>query len=75
MEHIFRINAENLTTLITTTTTALTTTAAPDVVPKYIGFIALAISVFFLGSNFLPIKVFETGRFFLFYLKKGFCEM
>jgi hypothetical protein len=53
MEHIFRINAENFTTLLSTTTSALTTTAASDVVPKYVGFIALAVSVFFLGSNFL----------------------
>ena len=68
MENIFRINFENLTSTLTTVTTttvthALTTTAAPDVIPKYVGFIALAISVFFLGSNFLPIKVFETGYF------------
>lgn len=44
------------------TTTILTTTIEPSIiVPKYIGYIAIIVSVLFLGSNYLPIKHFETG--------------
>ncbi|XP_064637459.1 transmembrane protein 144-like isoform X2 [Lineus longissimus] len=39
------------------------TTAAPTEAPfpTYVGFIAAGISCFFFGSNFAPIKTFETG--------------
>jgi hypothetical protein len=50
--------------LINTTTgfTPLTTTTmAPETIPAYIGYIALSVSVFFLGTNFLPVKQYETG--------------
>lgn len=49
---------------ITTTTvvsTLTTTTLIPDTVPSYVGFIALTISILFFGSNYLPVKQFETG--------------
>lgn len=32
-----------------------------DTVPNYIGYIALTISVIFLGSNYLPVKRYKTG--------------
>ena len=55
-------NSTNTTSIITSTLTSFLTTKAPtDAVPTYVGFIALTISVLFLGSNFLPVKVFETG--------------
>jgi hypothetical protein len=49
--------------LTNTTTVApfTTTTIAPNSVPTYVGYIGVLISVVFLGSNFLPIKKFETG--------------
>lgn len=40
----------------------LTTTVAPGVdIPTYWGYIGLAIAVFFFGSNYVPVKKFETG--------------
>ena len=30
-------------------------------VPAYVGFLALGVSVFGFGSNYLPVKKFETG--------------
>lgn len=50
---------ENLTN--TTTMSPTTTTFSPDSVPEYVGYIGVLISVLFLGSNYLPIKKFETG--------------
>ena len=53
------LNDDNITTTITT---ILTSTVEPSViVPKYVGYIAIAVSVVFLGSNYIPIKHFETG--------------
>lgn len=46
----------------TTTTTALfTSTESPDHPQAYLGFAALVLSVLFFGSNYLPVKQFETG--------------
>lgn len=45
-----------------TNTTIATTTAAPAVViPAYWGYLSLVIAVFFFGSNYLPVKQYETG--------------
>jgi hypothetical protein len=30
-------------------------------VPEYIGFISLSVSVVFFGSNYLPVKAYDTG--------------
>ena len=38
-----------------------TTISPPAQVPNYVGFICLSVSVLFFGSNFLPIKAFDTG--------------
>lgn len=40
----------------------ITTTAAPaPFLPTYVGYIMCAIAVLFFGSNFIPVKKFETG--------------
>jgi hypothetical protein len=39
-----------------------TTTAAPVVVPNYVGYLVLLVSVGFFGSNYLPVKQYETGK-------------
>lgn len=44
-----------------TTISPITTTESPHTVPIYIGYIGVIISVIFLGSNFLPIKRYQTG--------------
>jgi hypothetical protein len=47
---------------ITNTTTAIATTVAPSVlIPAYWGYIGLAVAVVFFGSNYLPVKQYETG--------------
>jgi hypothetical protein len=53
----------NITTSTLTSTLLSTTTtqAASEAVPAYIGYIALTISILFFGSNYLPVKQFETG--------------
>ncbi|XP_061164844.1 transmembrane protein 144-like isoform X2 [Saccostrea echinata] len=60
----------NTTTWITTQSTftqstAIGTTAANSednsTIPQYIGFIAAGVSVLLYGSNFAPVKKFETG--------------
>jgi hypothetical protein len=50
-----------------------TTHVHSDTVPSFVGYIALSISVFFLGSNYLPVKAFETGdgMFFQLILTSG----
>lgn len=48
----------NFTTVITT---LLSTTQVPESVPSYVGFLCLTISVLFFGSNYLPVKQFQTG--------------
>jgi hypothetical protein len=30
-------------------------------VPEYVGFISLSVSVVFFGSNYLPVKAYDTG--------------
>ena len=48
----------------TTGSTVPMTTAAPsggDVYPTYLGFITAFIAVFFYGTNFAPVKKFDTG--------------
>lgn len=45
----------------TTVTPYITSTGAPDHPSTVLGFGALSISVLFFGSNFLPVKQFETG--------------
>lgn len=49
--------------LANTTMMSTTATPAPDPhkVPTYIGLIGVCVSIFFLGSNFLPIKKYKTG--------------
>lgn len=48
--------------LTTTTSTILTSsTLAPEAPKAYMGFAALVLSVLFFGSNYLPVKQFETG--------------
>ena len=52
---------------ILTNTTLVSTTTAPDVIiPAYWGYLSLVLAVFFFGSNFLPVKQYETsdGMFF-----------
>ena len=39
----------------------VTTNVTPQAGPVYVGFIAAAIAVVFFGSNFVPLKKFETG--------------
>ena len=51
----------NTTTTILTTIFSTTTSAPQDTIPSYAAFILLFVSILFLGSNFLPIKQFETG--------------
>jgi hypothetical protein len=46
---------------ITNTTIASTTSAPAVIIPAYWGYICLFIAVFFFGSNFLPVKQYETG--------------
>lgn len=48
-------------TMSETTGTRIPTTAAPDQIPEYWGFITAGIAILFYGSNFVPIKKFETG--------------
>ncbi len=60
----------------TTTLSPFTTTSSVnfnDQVPSYVGFIVLSISVLFFGSNYLPVKAFETGdgMFFQLILTSG----
>jgi len=48
----------------TTTEPSHSSTAQPDdgpAYPKYLGFICAGIAVVFYGSNFVPVKKFETG--------------
>lgn len=45
-------------------TTILLTTIEPDTpggFPVYWGYISCVIAIFFFGSNFVPVKKFETG--------------
>lgn len=62
--------AYNTTTVEVTTgdyttagTTGGTTAATSDnsTLPKYVGFISAGVAVFLYGSNFAPVKKFETG--------------
>lgn len=62
--------AYNTTTVEVTTgdyttagTTGGTTAATSDnsSLPKYVGFISAGVAVFLYGSNFAPVKKFETG--------------
>ena len=46
----------------TMTTGYSTTTESPgDVYPAYLGFVTAFIAVFFYGTNFAPVKKFDTG--------------
>jgi hypothetical protein len=60
----------NTTTPFSPTTS---THSNSDSVPSFVGYIALSISVLFLGSNYLPVKAFETGdgMFFQLILTSG----
>lgn len=49
----------NITTTVITTLSS--TTLAPATVPSYVGFICLTVSILFFGSNYLPVKQFQTG--------------
>ena len=52
----------NITTSTVITTLLTNSTHVPDsVVPNYVGYLALSVSVVFLGSNYLPVKQYETG--------------
>lgn len=66
----FTTEAYNTTTVEVTTrdyttagTTGGTTAANSDnsSLPKYVGFISAGVAVFLYGSNFAPVKKFETG--------------
>ena len=46
---------------INTTTIATTTTTAAPFLPQYVGYIGCIVAVTFFGSNFIPVKKFETG--------------
>ena len=48
-----------LSNLVNTTTAS--TTSPAQIIPAYWGYISLFIAVFFFGSNFLPVKQYETG--------------
>jgi hypothetical protein len=49
------------TTAVTTEATIATTAEPSASVPEVFGFIAAGVAVFFFGSNFVPVKRFETG--------------
>lgn len=38
-----------------------TTTEAPQTLPQYVGYIACVLAAILFGSNFIPVKKFETG--------------
>ena len=47
---------------VTMTTGYTTTTESQgDAYPAYLGFVTAFIAVFFYGTNFAPVKKFETG--------------
>ena len=47
---------------VTMTTGYITTTESQeDVYPTYLGFVTAFIAVFFYGTNFAPVKKFDTG--------------
>jgi hypothetical protein len=49
---------------LTNTTAWASTTAAPDTsISAPFGYLGLFLAVFFFGSNFLPVKKYETGEF------------
>ncbi|XP_074650104.1 transmembrane protein 144-like isoform X2 [Tubulanus polymorphus] len=52
---------DNVTTLTSIIPDVSSTTAPTADFPKYAGYICCAISVLFFGSNFVPVKKFETG--------------
>ena len=37
------------------------TTPVPHTTPPYVGYLCALIAVLFYGSNFVPVKQFETG--------------
>lgn len=39
----------------------VSTTTTPDTTPPYVGYICASVAVIFYGSNFVPVKQFETG--------------
>lgn len=49
----------NITTTVITTLSS--STVAPETVPTYVGFLCLTVSILFFGSNYLPVKQFQTG--------------
>jgi hypothetical protein len=46
---------------LTNTTISTTTTAPAVIIPAYWGYLSLVLAVFFFGSNYLPVKQYETG--------------
>lgn len=40
-----------------------TTSVAPETqpLPSYVGYIGIALAAIFFGSNFIPVKQYETG--------------
>ena len=52
----------NTTSLMTTTTHESNSTDSG--IPSWAGFVFLLGSSFFYGSNYLPVKQYETGIFF-----------
>jgi len=68
--HLMTTGVTNVTTpwqstteilLTDTTSTHISSTAAPPEFSEFWGFIMAGIAVLFYGSNFVPIKKFETG--------------
>lgn len=49
------------TTMSTTTMATTTTSADSDEFPLYTGYIGAIVAVIVFGSNFIPVKKFETG--------------
>lgn len=39
----------------------VSTTPPPDKTPPYVGYVCALVAVIFYGSNFVPVKQFETG--------------
>lgn len=39
----------------------VSTTTPPDTTPPYVGYVCALVAIIFYGSNFVPVKQFETG--------------
>ena len=55
------LTAYAVTDVPTTVLTTVPTTEAPESIPEYLGYIACGVAVLFFGTNFIPVKQFQTG--------------